>query len=256
LCSDRDPRLSACLIVRDEQAGIEACLESVRPFVDEVVVCDTGSRDGTAERASAAGAVVVSAPWRRDFAAARNVALETCSGQWVLSVDADETVLGVPGWLCVLLTAVGEDLDALSVLIDNGSAPDVNPISTHREPKLFRRGHVQWVGRVHERLVRTDGAPLRTADLPVETLQFIHHGYDDLAVARAKAARNADLAERELAERQLSGAAPEAVAQAALDLGRSHLGAGRPDRAIVPLRLARACGSVETRRWAAHFLAD
>jgi hypothetical protein len=82
--------LTACVIARDEEQRLPACLESLQ-FCDEVVVVDSGSRDRTREIAHAAGARVVENPWR-GFAAQRNVALDLASGDWVLEIDADERV--------------------------------------------------------------------------------------------------------------------------------------------------------------------
>ena len=246
--------VSVCLIVRNEQSRLTDCLESARRFATELIVCDTGSDDATPEVAAAAGARVVCAPWRDDFAAARNVALDACRGDWVLSLDADEIVAGMPAWLAVMLAACGTDLDALTVEIDNSSAPDL-AAGVHREQKLFRRAACRWDGRVHERLVRRDGLAVRSADLPIGTLRIAHHGYDDIATARAKGARNARLAELQLAELRSAGAEPEAIAEVALHLGRSQAGLGRADLAVAPLRLAARDGSWHVRYWAEQFLA-
>ncbi len=247
------PSISACLIVRDEQDRLAACLESVRPLVAEVIVCDTGSSDGTAALAERLGAVVTTTRWTDDFAAARNAALAACMTDWVLSIDADELLLGERAWLRAMLAAAGDDLDALSVEIDNSSAPDNHDRSAHRELKLFRRECCRWSGRVHERVVSLDGTPLRAAHLPARTARLVHHGYDDPVDARAKGIRNARLAALELADRQRAGADTGEVAEAALDLGRSLLAAGRPDLASAPLLLARRDGSEATRQRAEQF---
>jgi hypothetical protein len=154
-----------------------------------------------------------------------------------------------------MLAAAGEDLDALSVEIDNSSAPDRDGHGTHRELKLFRRERCRWSGRVHERVVALDGRPLRAAHLPVRTVSLVHHGYDDPVAARAKGVRNARLAALELAGLHREHAAADEVAEAALDLGRSLIAAGRPDLASAPLLLARRDGSDATRRWAERIAA-
>ena len=82
--------LSLSMIVRDEAAQIEACLQSVQGFVDEMVVLDTGSTDNTIALAEAMGARVETMVWPGDFAPARNQALSTLQGNWVLVLDADE----------------------------------------------------------------------------------------------------------------------------------------------------------------------
>lgn len=83
-------RLSACLIVQDEQEYLPNALASLS-FCDEIVVADGGSTDHTIDIAKAAGAKVIENPWP-GFAAQRNVALDNATGDWVLELDADECV--------------------------------------------------------------------------------------------------------------------------------------------------------------------
>jgi glycosyltransferase involved in cell wall biosynthesis len=84
-------KLSVAIITRNESANIERCLRSVS-FADEVVVLDHDSADGTAERARTLGAkVVVVSDWP-GFGIQKNRALDLCTGDWVLSLDADEEV--------------------------------------------------------------------------------------------------------------------------------------------------------------------
>lgn len=85
------PRLSVVVITRNEIKNIRRCLRSVA-FADEVVVVDSGSTDGTAEAARAAGAeVIVRADWT-GFGPQKNRALDAATGDWVFSIDADEQV--------------------------------------------------------------------------------------------------------------------------------------------------------------------
>ena len=60
------------MIVKDGGSGLERCLRSVVPFVDRVIIGDTGSSDGSREVARRAGAEVIDIPWEQDFASARN----------------------------------------------------------------------------------------------------------------------------------------------------------------------------------------
>jgi len=83
-------RISACLIVQDEQERLPGALQSVA-FCDEIVVVDGGSRDATVAIARAAGAKVIENPWP-GYARQRNVALDAASGEWALEIDADERV--------------------------------------------------------------------------------------------------------------------------------------------------------------------
>ncbi len=83
-------RLTACLIVQNEQRNLPGALESAS-FCDETIVVDGGSTDRTVEIARASGATVIESPWP-GFAAQRNVALDAAGGEWVLELDADERV--------------------------------------------------------------------------------------------------------------------------------------------------------------------
>jgi hypothetical protein len=83
-------RITACLIVQDEQQHLPTALASVA-FCDEIVVVDGGSSDGTVEIARAAGARVIENPWP-GYSVQRNVALDAASSEWVIEVDADERI--------------------------------------------------------------------------------------------------------------------------------------------------------------------
>jgi Glycosyl transferase family 2 len=85
------PRLSVVIITRNEIANIERCIRSVA-FADEVVVLDHDSTDGTAQLAASLGAkVTVTMDWP-GFGVQKNRALALATGQWILSLDADEAV--------------------------------------------------------------------------------------------------------------------------------------------------------------------
>jgi glycosyltransferase involved in cell wall biosynthesis len=81
------------MIVRNEQRNLPRCLDSVRNLASETIVVDTGSSDATPQIAAAYGATVRTFDFTRpDFAAARNHALAHAAGDWILILDADETL--------------------------------------------------------------------------------------------------------------------------------------------------------------------
>lgn len=82
--------LSLCMIVKDEEAVLRRCLESVQGFVDEIIIVDTGSTDGTKEIAAEFTDEIYDFTWVDDFSAARNEALRHANGRWILVLDADE----------------------------------------------------------------------------------------------------------------------------------------------------------------------
>lgn len=84
--------LSLCMIVKNEETYLPQTLKSVKGIVDEMVVLDTGSTDGTVEIARKFGARVHPFEWCNDFSVARNEALNYVQGKWVLVLDADEVL--------------------------------------------------------------------------------------------------------------------------------------------------------------------
>ena len=84
------PRLSLCMIVRNEERFLAGALESARGAVDEMLVVDTGSQDRTRAIATEHGARVLEFAWCDDFSAARNHGLEAARGTHILVPDADE----------------------------------------------------------------------------------------------------------------------------------------------------------------------
>ncbi len=89
----KEPSLSVCMIVRDEENMLPRCLRSVQDLADELIVVDTGSKDNTISIAKDFGAKIYHFKWRDDFAAARNESLRHATGDWILQIDADEELL-------------------------------------------------------------------------------------------------------------------------------------------------------------------
>ncbi|MFZ4439991.1 MAG: glycosyltransferase [Syntrophales bacterium] len=86
------PRLSICMIVKNEEQHLAYCLNSLSPVADEMIVVDTGSTDKTKEIAEAFGAQIFDIEWTNDFAVARNHSLSKAKGDWILVMDADEVI--------------------------------------------------------------------------------------------------------------------------------------------------------------------
>jgi tetratricopeptide (TPR) repeat protein len=84
--------VSLCMIVKNEQGHLARCLRSVKPLVDEMIVVDTGSSDYTSDIARIFGAKIFDFTWENDFSKARNFSLSKAAGDWILVLDADETI--------------------------------------------------------------------------------------------------------------------------------------------------------------------
>src|SRR5579862_6377861 len=95
--------LSVAIVAMDEEANIGRTLASVL-FADEIVLVDSGSKDRTCEIAGEYGARVVVEPWR-GYVAQKQYAIDLCSKDWVLLLDADEEVS--PGLAGEIRAAIG-----------------------------------------------------------------------------------------------------------------------------------------------------
>jgi len=84
--------ISLCIIVKDEEKLIKNCLNSVKNIYDEIIVIDTGSKDKTINIAKKFGAEIYEFEWNDNFSDARNFSLQKATKDWILIMDADETM--------------------------------------------------------------------------------------------------------------------------------------------------------------------
>jgi tetratricopeptide (TPR) repeat protein len=182
--------VSLCLIVKDEEAHLPACLGSAADLVDELIVVDTGSADRTKEIAAASGARVVDFAWVDDFSAARNAALRHATGDWVFWLDADERLDEPNGQrLRQLFTGLGDDRAAYSMKCRCLPATRTASATVVDHVRLFRRHpQLRWTYRVHEQILPALGQlgyQIRWTDVVLD-----HSGYQDPARHQAKQHRN------------------------------------------------------------------
>jgi tetratricopeptide (TPR) repeat protein len=227
-----EPAISLCAIARDEERHLSACLASAAGVADELVVVDTGSRDGTVELARAAGARVVEWPWRDDFAAARNRSLEEARGDWVLVLDADEALLEparARALLVAFARAAGERAAAPAGQLEIHNLGPDGTSSRALVSRFFPRDPaVRYERRIHEQLTRA-GRPLAGRPTGVAAR---HTGYlPEQLASRRKLARNEALLRAELADRPGDG-------YGWYHLGRTLAAAERHEEALAALERA------------------
>jgi glycosyltransferase involved in cell wall biosynthesis len=212
------PRLSLIVITRNEQDSIERCLRSVA-FADEIVVVDNRSTDKTVEIARSLGAKVIDAPDWPGFGQQKNRALDAASGEWILSLDADEWIEQPLADEIVAAikeaAADGYEMPRRSrfcgkVVGHSGWWPDY-------VLRLWRRGRGRFVDvPVHER-VKVEGRVARLSS-PIE-----HEAIVDLADARDKARRYATAAAAELAAQGRRSSRAKAVVRAGAAFLRTYV---------------------------------
>lgn len=197
----KQPRVSLCMILRDEQDLLLDCLESARPVVDEIVaLIDDRTTDATAEIARGYGARVLPYRWRDDFAAARNASIDAARGAWVLVLDADDRLL--PAGVRAVEAAVGRGRRYGDTIV-HGYVFEISErdrqghelVRAQSSGRLFpRRRQLRYVGSVHEEVFYLP-EPGATRWAQIEGGPHIAHlGYDrELFTARGKDARNVNM---------------------------------------------------------------
>ena len=130
--------ISVSMIVKNEESCLEKCLESVKDF-DEIIIVDTGSTDRTVEIAKKYTDKIYYFEWCDDFSKARNFANSKCSGDWILSNDADQ----------ILLSTYQEVKDETQRLKDHDVV--FCQYGSHLRAVLFKnKKDIFWEGAIHE----------------------------------------------------------------------------------------------------------
>jgi len=187
------PTVSALIIAKDEQEDLARCLMSLAETAaaDEVVVLvDAASADKTEELARRSGAKVARRAFD-DYARQRQAALELCTKEWVLWIDADERVDGALGGAIATATAAG-GADAFPIRFSvefMGKTLRFGGLGSEKHVRLFRRAKAKFVGGALHEGLEIDGevgAPLAG--------RMVHRPYKDLSEYVAKLDRYTSLA--------------------------------------------------------------
>ena len=193
--------VSASIIAgRKAELTIGWCLESIRPYVDEIIIADTGLNDLGKRIARQYGARLIkgSDPLATGFETPRNEALAECSMDWVLWIDTDEKLLGASNLSKYTRRSLwhGLSIKQHHFSIDSGFRPDM-PV------RCFRRGPFQRDGDLKGKVMRHIGAIHEHPELDLNEgpgdvlvlpdVDIAHVGYLDEATRQVRFARNAPL---------------------------------------------------------------
>jgi tetratricopeptide (TPR) repeat protein len=176
LLEARLPTVALCMIVKNEEIFLEDCLKSVQGAVDEICIVDTGSTDRTIEIAEKFGAKIGHFAWTGDFATARNKSIEMATADWILVLDADETITPESkeeirrvsrdkskiGYACVIENLLGDKV---------GDGKQMAMIF-----RFFQnRPDMRYEGIIHEQMIPS----AQRTGMPNESSQIriIHKGY-------------------------------------------------------------------------------
>ena len=149
-------KVSLLVITLNEETNLERCLDSAKDLVDEIVVIDSGSTDDTRGIAELHRAVWVDQPWL-GYVRQKNVGLERCANDWVLSLDADEALSAhLKKEISIIKSAPEPSISGYSFprcVFFEGKWIRHGDWYPDRLVRLFKRSKAEFRGdKVHERL--------------------------------------------------------------------------------------------------------
>ncbi len=178
--------ISLCMIVRDEEASLDACLASVEGIADEIIIVDTGSVDGTRRIAAAYTDKVVPYVWQDDFAAARNYSFSLAGGDYILWLDADDRIAEEDRRRLLALKAeLGPPVSGGVLPYCLAEDPAGRPLIADRRLRLVsRESGCRWTGRGHEVLEFPREGEIRNADAMIRHTRPEGHTRRNLRILR------------------------------------------------------------------------
>jgi len=184
-------KISLCLIVKNEEAVLERCIESMQGAYDELVIVDTGSTDGTMDIIKRWADIYDEFEWVDDFAAARNRAFNIATGDWLMWVDADDILReGDAAKFYERMKVHDENKDIIGVnfpyiysheSVGTGEIPNFK----YHRLRIVRAsvGKGSWTGRVHEYIKHDSSKTIKD-----DSVEF--HHYRDEGKGTPNTARN------------------------------------------------------------------
>jgi glycosyltransferase involved in cell wall biosynthesis len=187
--------LSVCLIVKNGAGSLRACLDSVRPIANEIIVVDTGSTDNSIHIAEFYGATIIQSPWVNNFAYSRNVSIFRATKPWIMWIDADEVLCPDSiGLINEIKNTEPEQCYACKTqniyphVIANGFVRT----EPFRQIKIFPNfKNITFDGNIHESVAHVSkylGIPCKDSEVLI-----YHHGYSDEKIVREKFRRDVKL---------------------------------------------------------------
>ena len=194
-------RISVSIITFNDADNLKAAAATVT-WADELVVIDTGSTDGTLEVAKSFGARIVQTSFK-SFADVRNLAADSCSHEWVFSLDADERC--TPEVRDEILAILKSEPPHDAYLLPRRNhmlgrwMRSATWYPNYRDPQLFRKSAVRRVGIIDETIALS-------SERSIGTLQnaIWHLPYQDLEEIIFKANLYSTMRERQMPEKPVS----------------------------------------------------
>ena len=177
------PTISLCMIVKNEEAVLARCLDSIADLMDEIIIVDTGSTDGTKDIALQYTSKVYDFKWRSDFSAARNYSFSKANMDYIYVADADE-VLDAENHdrFLRLKSVLLPEIELVQMKYVTQSEFDtVLNVQKELRPKLFKRLRTfTWIDPIHETVRLTP--TIFDSDIEIQHLPQSLHSKRDFSI--------------------------------------------------------------------------
>ena len=188
-------KISACVIVKNEEKNLPRWFQGVKDIADEYIVVDTGSTDRTKEIAVQNGAKVFDFAWINDFSAAKNYAIEQAKGNWIIFLDADEYFHAKDFEMVrrkIKFYHKDKKVDVLMCKLDNIDLDNHNQsVGVIYQARIFRnKKYIRYKGAIHEALFNEKNN--KTLIQYIDGVTIYHTGYST-SIAKKKAKRNLEI---------------------------------------------------------------
>ncbi|MEX1055229.1 MAG: glycosyltransferase family 2 protein [Rhodothermales bacterium] len=169
------------MIVKNEAETLEKCLRTARPHVDEIVIVDTGSTDGTLEIAHRYADVVDEIAWPDSFSIARNHSFDLADGDFILVLDGDEYIESESEWQRIRKNLRETDVVALQLSVKNLMPADQIMAADRMWQTRVIKNHprIRYTGRVHNQIDAAIGEYQTATGMRVVRVssEVVHTGY-------------------------------------------------------------------------------
>ncbi len=222
--------LSLCMIVKNEEAVLERCLESVHGIADEIIIADTGSTDNTVSIAKKFTDHVYSFEWTDDFSAARNFSYSKATKEYIMWLDADDVIDEKNRQLLITLKeTLPSETDVVMLPYNTAFDASGNPtFSCFRERITRRSPSFLWREPVHEHLPISGAVEQRDAAVShMPGVRAPGHSDRNLRIYRSRVSKGEPLSTRGMyyfaRELKAHGLLDEAAAQYELVLRQNDI---------------------------------
>ncbi|WP_448375167.1 tetratricopeptide repeat-containing glycosyltransferase family 2 protein [Fervidobacterium sp.] len=162
--------LSVAMIMKNEEHNLDRALGSIKPYVDEIIVVDTGSTDNSVEVAKKYTDKIYFHEWKDDFSEARNYSLQFPTCEWVLIYDADEEVKEDFAGIREFLASLPDDVNTVYLPTLSYLDWDLKKTEIASTARVFRNGTVRYENIVHNQ-------PIYKGKVVEAPFTIYHYGY-------------------------------------------------------------------------------